>query len=59
MYISQRVGNIYTGSLFSTLVGLMISGKDLSGKNVGLFSYGSGLCSTLLTAKIHKNVLKP
>lgn len=27
MYISQRVGNIYTGSLFSTLIGLMITEK--------------------------------
>lgn len=27
MYISQRVGNIYTGSLFSTLIGLMMTEK--------------------------------
>ncbi len=59
MYISQRIGNIYTGSLFSTLIGLMMTEKDLAGKNVALFSYGSGLCSTLLTGKIHKNLLKP
>jgi len=25
MYVSQRIGNIYTGSLFSTLIGLMMT----------------------------------
>lgn len=59
MYISQKIGNIYTGSLFSTLIGLMLTEQNLEGKNVALFSYGSGLCSTLLTGKIHKNLLKP
>ncbi len=59
MYISQRIGNIYTGSLFSTLLGVMLTESEVEGKTVGLFSYGSGLCSTLLTGKIHKNLLKP
>jgi len=59
MYVSQRIGNIYTGSLYSTLIGLMLTEKELNGKNIALFSYGSGLCSTLLTGKIHKNLLKP
>jgi 3-hydroxy-3-methylglutaryl CoA synthase len=57
MQISQRIGNIYTGSIFSTLVGLLISGLDISNKNLSFFSYGSGLCSTLMTAKIHENIL--
>jgi 3-hydroxy-3-methylglutaryl CoA synthase len=59
MYITQRIGNIYTGSLFSTLVGLMLTESELEGKTLALFSYGSGLCSTLMTGKIHKNLLKP
>lgn len=59
MFISQRIGNIYTGSLYSTLIGLMITEKEISGKNIALFSYGSGLCATLLTAKVHKNLLRP
>jgi|688.fasta_scaffold818663_2 hydroxymethylglutaryl-CoA synthase len=57
MEISQRIGNIYTGSIFSTLVGLLISGQDIKNKNISFFSYGSGVCSTLMTAKIHDNIL--
>lgn len=59
MYVSQRIGNIYTGSIYSTLIGLMLTEKDINGKNIALFSYGSGLCATLLTAKVHKNLLRP
>lgn len=57
MSISQRIGNIYTGSIFSTLIGLLISDLDVKNKNISFFSYGSGVCSTLMTAKIHDNVL--
>jgi hydroxymethylglutaryl-CoA synthase len=57
MQISQKIGNIYTGSIFSTLVGLLISDIDIKNKNIALFSYGSGVCSTLMTAKIHDNIL--
>lgn len=53
LHISQRIGNIYTGSLFSCLISLLISGLDIKGSNVMLFSYGSGLCSTMLSVKIH------
>jgi len=57
MQISQKIGNIYTGSIFSTLIGLLISGVDLKKKNLAFFSYGSGVCSTLMTAKVHDNIL--
>lgn len=57
LHISQRIGNIYTGSLFSCLVSLLISGLDIKNKNAMLFSYGSGLCSSLLMIKIHDNPL--
>lgn len=57
LQISQRIGNIYTGSLYSCLISLLVSGLEIVGKNVMLFSYGSGLCSSMLTAKIHSNPL--
>ena len=57
LQISQRIGNIYTGSLYSCLVSLLTSGLDVKNKNVLLFSYGSGLCASMLTIKIHSNPL--
>lgn len=57
LQISQRIGNIYTGSLYSCLVSLLVSNLDLKNKNVLLFSYGSGLCSSMLSVKIHSNPL--
>ena len=52
LHLSQRLGNIYTGSLFSCLISLLLKNTNIKNKNVLLFSYGSGCCSTLLTAKI-------
>ncbi|HEY2322104.1 MAG TPA: hydroxymethylglutaryl-CoA synthase [Thermoanaerobaculia bacterium] len=41
-----RVGNIYSGTLFLALAGVLESGSfDGVPKRVGLFSYGSGCCS--------------
>jgi len=40
---AKEVGNIYTGSVYMSLISLMEEkGKDLEGKVVGIFSYGSG-----------------
>jgi hydroxymethylglutaryl-CoA synthase len=55
--IPQRIGNIYTGSLYSCLISLLVNIPDIKNKNVLLFSYGSGLCSSMLNVKIHKNPL--
>lgn len=55
--IPQRIGNIYTGSLYSGLISLLCSQPNIKDKNVMMFSYGSGLCSTMLTIKIHQNPL--
>lgn len=58
LYISKRVGNIYTGSLYSCLYSLLCKKeKEISGKNILLFSYGSGLCATMLQAKVISNPL--
>jgi hydroxymethylglutaryl-CoA synthase len=41
-----RIGNVYTGSLYLSLAGLLeTQASQLSGKRIGLFSYGSGCVS--------------
>lgn len=40
---SEEVGNIYTGSVYMSLISLMETiQEEMIGKNVGIFSYGSG-----------------
>ncbi|WP_294544862.1 hydroxymethylglutaryl-CoA synthase [uncultured Limosilactobacillus sp.] len=40
---SRRVGNLYTGSLYLSLMSLLQNDPDLKqGERIGLFSYGSG-----------------
>lgn len=41
----QRVGNIYSGTVFLALCGLLQCGHFPAPKRIGLFSYGSGCCS--------------
>ena len=55
--ISQKLGNIYTGSLYACLYSLLYKNKDIHDKKVLLFSYGSGLCSTMLEVYVHSNPL--
>ncbi|KAI9926549.1 hypothetical protein ASPWEDRAFT_119347 [Aspergillus wentii DTO 134E9] len=49
-----QCGNMYTASLYSGLASLLsnVNSKDLMGKNVGMFSYGSGLASTLFSLQV-------
>lgn len=46
-----QCGNMYTASLYSGLASLLsnVNSKNLMGKNVGMFSYGTGLASTLFS----------
>ncbi len=46
---NRRLGNSYTASVFAGLAALLHHDADLEGKRVGLFSYGSGSVSELLT----------
>lgn len=41
----RRIGNIYSGSVFLALAGLLTHGQFLDRRRIGLFSYGSGCCS--------------
>lgn len=54
---SQRIGNMYTPSIYSSLVSLIANLPDMENpddtKNVSLFSYGSGLISSIFGITIH------
>ncbi|KAI8240260.1 Hydroxymethylglutaryl-CoA synthase [Colletotrichum sp. SAR 10_96] len=49
-----QCGNMYTGSLYCSLISLIsnIDLKDSAGKTIGMFSYGSGIASTLFALKV-------
>lgn len=54
LFLANQVGNMYTPSVYSGLVSLLINSNisDLLGKRVALFSYGSGLASTMYSISI-------
>ncbi|CAD6211926.1 GSCOCG00003902001-RA-CDS [Cotesia congregata] len=49
LFIANLVGNMYTPSVYSGLVSLLINKpiEQLLGKRIGVFSYGSGLASSM------------
>ncbi|MCJ1300414.1 3-hydroxy-3-methylglutaryl coenzyme A synthase [Hypocenomyce scalaris] len=52
--VPTMCGNMYCASLYGGLVSLLsnVGGGDLRGTKVGFFSYGSGLASSLFSAKV-------
>lgn len=40
--LNREVGNLYTGSLYLSLISLLANGNFKAGDKLGLFSYGSG-----------------
>ncbi len=53
--LCARVGNIYTGSLYLGLAGLLhAQATELVGARIGLFSYGSGCTSEFFSGVIAK-----
>ncbi len=53
---NQRVGNIYTGSLYLSLLSLLENSENLhSGDKVALFSYGSGAVCELFSVTLAEN----
>jgi hydroxymethylglutaryl-CoA synthase len=51
--VCARVGNIYTGSLYLGLAGMLhSSAAELAGKRIGLFSYGSGCVSEFFSGVV-------
>ena len=59
---NKEVGNIYTGSLYLSLISLLENGKLKSKDRIGMFSYGSGAVgeffSGILVAGYKKHLLK-
>ncbi|KAL5748640.1 hypothetical protein ACOSQ2_025937 [Xanthoceras sorbifolium] len=51
--VPKQVGNMYTASLYAAFVSLIhYKHSELAGKRVVLFSYGSGLSSTMFSLKL-------
>lgn len=52
--VGTMCGNIYTASVYGSLISLIcnVNPEDLLGKRVGVFSYGSGLASTMFSLRI-------
>ncbi|KAG8156535.1 hypothetical protein KVR01_013639 [Diaporthe batatas] len=51
-------GNMYTASLYCSLISLIsnINPEEAEGKTIGMFSYGSGIASTLFALKVTGDV---
>ncbi|XP_049839401.1 hydroxymethylglutaryl-CoA synthase 1 [Schistocerca gregaria] len=58
LLLAREVGNMYTPSLYGCLVSLLISksAEHLAGKRIGLFSYGSGLASSMYSVKVAEDI---
>lgn len=56
---AREVGNIYTGSVYMSLLSLLEKKReDMKDKNIGLFSYGSGCGAEFLIAHVGREVEK-
>ncbi|MGT2887415.1 hydroxymethylglutaryl-CoA synthase [Streptococcus didelphis] len=59
---SKQVGNIYTGSLYLSLLSLLENSRALkAGDKIGMFSYGSGAVSEIFSLELvpgYHNMLK-
>lgn len=62
LFLANQVGNMYTPSVYSGLVSLLVNADEdankLTGKHVGVFSYGSGLASTMYSISITNDASK-
>lgn len=52
--VATMCGNMYCGSVYGGLVGLIsnVAPKQLKDKKLGIFSYGSGLASSMFSLKV-------
>jgi len=54
---NRNVGNIYTGSLYLSLLSLLEQQENLrEGVRIGMFSYGSGAVGEFFSGKLEQNV---
>lgn len=53
---NQKIGNIYTGSLYLSLLSLIENSNSLKGgDNIGMFSYGSGSVCEIFSMTLEEN----
>jgi len=55
LMLATNVGNMYTPSLYGGLISFIVSHEsaaDMIGKRIALFSYGSGLASSLFSIRV-------
>lgn len=59
LMLASRVGNTYTASVYSGLASYLLSvpPERLAGKRIGVFSYGSGLASSVYSITVADNGL--
>lgn len=60
LLLANQVGNMYTPSVYSGLVSLLVSTEtaNLVGRSIGVFSYGSGLASSMYSIKVTSDTSK-
>ena len=62
LFLCKQLGNLYTGSIFGFLLSLLLNlsqkNQSLVGSRIFLFSYGSGLASTLLVLDVDNEKYK-
>ena len=56
---NRRLGNTYTASLYASLASLLDADPELAGRRIGMFSYGSGSVSELLTGIVQPGYWDP
>ena len=58
LQVATMCGNMYCASVWGGLASLLsfVNSKDLEGKRIGLFSYGSGVASTFLSFRVTGSV---
>jgi hydroxymethylglutaryl-CoA synthase len=54
LLIATNVGNMYTPSLYGGLVSYLCEEPEPANKRIALFSYGSGLASSLFSIRINE-----
>lgn len=57
IYAPTMCGNMYAASVYSSLVSLVanVEGKELEGKRIAMFSFGSGLASSFFSLRVVKD----
>ena len=52
--VPTQCGNMYCASVYGSLVSLLsnVSSDEMQGKRIGIFSYGSGLASSMFSLKV-------